>query len=419
MRGMQIFWATVCVILVLAGSYMGIRGMLEGIFYLRYSRKVRQRRYGEDEMALPNEAASRVENLSYAMEGLSDVLYVSNRNMETPMKESRYLVARQLGAFSGLIQQWNRGYRCPDESFIYKRGAFIYQAGEKGILVKDIQVMEENQRLRLEIVAVSKWNRGIPTGILLQLAEKVFGRSMRLSKDTKNILTKTPTKVVLYETLNYYVLHGVATAKKEDSVANGDSYGYFALVDGSYHICLSDGMGSGAMAREESEIIVDLIQKFTEAGFVGEQAIELMNTTMLMAGEGERFSTLDYGIIDLYTGELDLMKAGGAVSFIKRGNQVECIEAGSLPAGAAAKADIKSVKRSLSHGDFLVMITDGVIEYLHVRSPKDAMRDIIARAKGENAQGLADYIMMQVMILTGGIPKDDMTILVTGIWERE
>ena len=100
-------------------------------------------------------------------------------------------------------------------------------------------------------------------------------------------------------------------------------------------------------------------------------------------------------------------------------NQVECIEAGSLPAGAVAKADIKVAKRTLSHGDFLVMITDGVIEYLHVRSHKEAIRDIIARANGENAQGLADYIMMQVMILTGGIPKDDMTILVTGIWERE
>ena len=81
--------------------------------------------------------------------------------------------------------------------------------------------------------------------------------------------------------------------------------------------------------------------------------------------------------------------------------------------------EVESVKKQLGSGDFLVMKTDGVIEYLHVRSPKDAMRDIIARAKGENAQGLADYIMMQVMILTGGIPKDDMTILVTGIWERE
>ena len=419
MRGMQIFWAVVSVILVLGGAYMGIRGILEGIFYLKYSRKMRQSRYAEDGIALSGEVANRVESLSYAMEGLSDVLCIANGKAETPMKESRVLVARQLGAFSEIMQQWNRRYEYKDESYAYKRASLIFQAGEKGMLVKDIQVVEEKQRIRIEALASSKWNRGIPSRIFLQLAEKVFGRSMRLTKDTKNILTKTPTKVVLYEAQNYYVLHGVATAKKEDSVANGDSFGYFALEDGSYHICLSDGMGSGAMAREESEIIVDLIQKFTEAGFVGEQALELMNATMLMAGEGERFSTLDYAILDLYTGDLDLMKAGGTVSFIKRGNQVECIEAGSLPAGAVAKADIKVAKRTLSHGDFLVMITDGVIEYLHVRSPKEAIRDIIARANGENAQGLADYIMMQVMILTGGIPKDDMTILVTGIWERE
>ena len=256
---------------------MGIHAILEGLFCLRYAKKVRERRTGIDRIDMSDETTTRVENLSYAMEGLSDVLYVANGRTETPMKESRSLVARQLGAFSGLMQQWNRGYGFQDESYAYKRGALIYEAGEKGILVKEILVVEEKQRLRIEALVSSKWNRGIPTRIFLQLAEKVFGRSMRLGQDTKNILTKTPTKVVLYEALNYYVLHGVATAKKEDSIANGDSYGYFALDDGSYHICLSDGMGSGAMAREESEIIVDLIQKFTEAGFVGEQALELMN----------------------------------------------------------------------------------------------------------------------------------------------
>jgi stage II sporulation protein E len=64
------------------------------------------------------------------------------------------------------------------------------------------------------------------------------------------------------------------------------------------------------------------------------------------------------------------------------------------------------------------MVTDGMIEYLHVRNPKEVMMDMISRAKTENAQGLAEYIMTQVMILTGGFPKDDMTILVTGIWEK-
>ena len=154
-------------------------------------------------MELPEEVANRVERLSYAMEGLSDVLYVPAGGQETPLKEGRYLIVRQMNAISGVMQQWNRRGFCEEDGYAYKRAALIYQAGERGLLIKEIRVLEEAKRITIEALASSKWNRGIPSRILLQLAEKVFGRSMRLGKDTKNIRTKTPTKVVLYEALNF------------------------------------------------------------------------------------------------------------------------------------------------------------------------------------------------------------------------
>jgi stage II sporulation protein E len=241
---------------------------------------------------------------------------------------------------------------------------------------------------------------------------------MRMGKDGKNFLTKDPVFVALYEDTAFYVLQGAATEKKSDSMENGDYFSFFSMDDGNYHICLSDGMGSGSRAKEESEMVVELMQKFIEAGFKKETAVLLLNSTMVLQGEDNSFSTLDYGVIDTYTGELELIKIGGAATFIKHGNEVECIDKGSLPAGADAKLETETIKRKLMHGDFLVMVTDGMIEYLHVRNPKEVMMDMISRAKMENAQGLAEYIMTQVMILTGGFPKDDMTILVTGIWEK-
>jgi stage II sporulation protein E len=165
-------------------------------------------------------------------------------------------------------------------------------------------------------------------------------------------------------------------------------------------------------------MVVDLLQKFIEAGFRKEIAIKLMNSAMVLQGEENHFSTLDYAMIDLYTGQLELIKIGGAATFVKRGTQVEMICDATLPAGADVHMEVESVKKQLGSGDFLVMVTDGMIEYLHVRNPKEVMMDMISRAKMENAQGLAEYIMTQVMILTGGFPKDDMTILVTGIWEK-
>ena len=224
--------------------------------------------------------------------------------------------------------------------------------------------------------------------------------------------------MVLYEDTKFYALQGIATEKKSDSVVNGDSFSFFSMDDGNYHICLSDGMGSGSRANQESEMIVELMQKFIEAGFQKEVAVKMMNSAMLLQGEEESFSTLDYGVIDMYTGDLELTKIGGATTFIKHGQEVECIDCGSLPTGAQMTVEVEHIKRKLSNGDFLVMVTDGVIEYLHVRNPKEVVSDIIGLIKTENAGVLAEQLLQQIMIRNGGVAKDDITILVTGIWEK-
>ena len=97
---------------------------------------------------------------------------------------------------------------------------------------------------------------------------------------------------------------------------------------------------------------------------------------------------------------------------------MECIDECSLPAGADVRMEVESVKRKLQSGDFLVMVTDGVIEYLHVRNPKEALLDMIAMIETENAGVLAETILQQVLVRTGGCALDDMTVLVTGIWEK-
>ena len=113
-----------------------------------------------------------------------------------------------------------------------------------------------------------------------------------------------------------------------------------------------------------------------------------------------------------------MIKIGGAATFVKRGQEVICIDTGSLPAGADVRLEVESTKKQLQSGDFLVMVTDGMIEYLHVRNPKEVLSDIIAMANSDNAGVLAQTIMEQVMLRTGGYAMDDMTVLVTGIWEK-
>jgi stage II sporulation protein E len=293
-----------------------------------------------------------------------------------------------------------------------------FGAKEAGLVLENLHIYEENRRMCIEAYVATKWDGGIPLRKYQEVVERVMRRPMRPGKDTKGILTREGAFVAIYEDTQYYALQGIASEKKNGSSVNGDNVAFFAMDDGNYHICVSDGMGSGARAKQESEMVVDLLQKFIEAGFRKETAIKLMNSAMVLQGENDIFSTLDYAQIDMYTGELELIKIGGAATFIKRGVEVECIDVGTLPAGADVRMEVESIKRPLQNGDFLVMVTDGVIEYLHVRNPKETLADIISGIHTENAGVLAERILEQVLFRTGGYAMDDMTILVTGIWEK-
>ena len=332
--------------------------------------------------------------------------------------ENRYVIAQQLDAMAGLMEEWAKSKVNVDKKYKTLLAEIAYEVKEKGMLVEDLHVYEENKRLCIEGYVHTKWDGGIPVKQYVKALETAIKKPLRLGKEHKSVLTQEPTFLSIYEDTRYYGLQGIATEKKNGSLVNGDNYAFFAMDDGNYHICLSDGMGSGSKANQESEMVVDLLQKFIEAGFRKEIAIRLMNSAMVLQGEENTYSTLDYAMIDLYTGQLELIKIGGAATFIKRGDEVECVDQGTLPAGADVRMEVESTKKQLRSGEFLVMITDGVIEYLNVRNPKEMLMDIIAMAKTDNAGVLAETILQQVKLRTGGYAMDDMTVLVTGIWEK-
>ena len=334
------------------------------------------------------------------------------------LRENRYVIAQQLDAMAGLMEEWAKARVNVDKQYKKLMTQIAYEVNEKGLCIEDLHIYEENKRLCIEAVVFSKWDGGIPIKQYVTAVEKAMKKPMRLGKEHKSILTKEPVFLCLYEDTKFYGLQGIATEKKNGSMISGDSYAFFVMDDGNYHICLSDGMGSGNRANQESEMVVDLLQKFIEAGFRKETAIKLMNSAMVLQGEENSYSTLDYAMMDLYNGNLELIKIGGAATFIKRGEEVECIDIETLPTGADVRMEVESTKKQLKSGDFLVMVTDGVIEYLNVRNPKDTLMDIIGAVHTDNAGVLAETILQQVLYRTGGYAMDDMTVLVTGIWEK-
>lgn len=333
--------------------------------------------------------------------------------------ENRIVIAQQLDAMAGLMEDWAKGNRNLDSKSKVLLAKIAFEVKEKGLVAEDIHIYEDpNKRRYIKARVSSKWGGGVPSRNYVRALEKAAHLPMRLEKDARAIITKEAVNLTVYEDTVFYTLPGIAARKKNGSTVSGDNFSMFAMDDGRYFVCLSDGMGSGSRASQESELVVELLQKFIEAGFRKETAIKMMNSAMVLQGEDNSYSTLDLADIDLYSGKLDLIKIGAAATFIKSSDGVESISSSSLPAGVDVNPELEHTQKTLHDGDFLVMVTDGVLEYLHVKNPQEKLSDIISDIQTDNAGVLAKTILERVLLFTGGYAMDDMTVLVTGIWEK-
>lgn len=221
------------------------------------------------------------------------------------------------------------------------------------------------------------------------------------------------------EEARFHVLTGVAKAVKETEKISGDNYAIFETDTGNLTAVLSDGMGSGEKACSDSTMVVELMQKFLEAGFQMEVAIQMINSALLAGGETSNMSTLDLCSMDLYGGECRFVKVGSAASYIKRQHLVDRISSGNLPLGIFQKTEMEIVGRSLLDGDYIIMISDGILDALSQGIGEDMLSELIGSTNLENPGEMANAILNFCIHQSRGKIRDDMTVLVIGIWKKE
>lgn len=217
------------------------------------------------------------------------------------------------------------------------------------------------------------------------------------------------TRVLLTETPLWAVESGMAACGVDGSRENGDTYWLGQLADGRYLAALSDGMGHGALARQESGQTVTLLRLCLEAGYTRAQTLTAVNGMMLLASRGERFSTVDLVTIDLWTGQATLDKLGAAASRLLRGRSMTELTGDALPLGILETVDSRTCMLRLHAGDELVLMTDGVEDAFAGKTElDDAIRDATSEP---SAQAAADRLLRMAREAQGG-RKDDMSVVV-------
>lgn len=246
----------------------------------------------------------------------------------------------------------------------------------------------------------------------------ILGRTMVADGVAAQVLGKEYKNIVLKEMTDFYTLHGIARAGKAGNRISGDNFMILELQGGRQCMALSDGMGAGEKACHESTLVIELLEELLEAGFPEKLAIQMINTTLVIGREEIHYSTIDMCVFDLYTGKCELLKAGASSTFIKKNDRVEHLVSTSLPVGVVQKLEIDTIEQNLESGDFVIMLTDGILDALPVGEQELLLETIIGGTQMSNPKEMANHILKQIQNWTNKAPQDDMTVLVIGIWER-
>lgn len=224
-------------------------------------------------------------------------------------------------------------------------------------------------------------------------------------------------KLSLCEKCNFKISAAAAMAIKDDEKISGDSYSFMELPKGGYMIALSDGMGSGKAAGEESRTVIELLEQFAESGLKMDTALKMINSVLVIGADEESFATLDMCYIDMYSGMAEFIKTGAAATFVIRDGKAKAIRSSSLPIGMLKYFDMDKSEYKLKKNDIILMLTDGAAEVID----RDGMSDMILTELMENnkmkdPKDIADYVLESLKERSGFRIQDDMTVVAARVW---
>ena len=344
-------------------------------------------------------------------------------NRETVLAERRLWENRQI--ISGHLTEMAKIMtEAASEVLVYwpmegkNRRRLVQALAEEGIAVEGPCYLPREDG-RKAIVLTMHTHRGTKVSAedAADMISVLLDRRLDPSVTSPSVVEGSPQSFVLEEETAYLVLTGFSRAVKEGEAVSGDNYAVLESEKGKVTVMLSDGTGSGEKAGRDSEKVLDLMEKMLEAGYGTDTAVSMVNTALFASGEDTNHPTLDICDIDLYQGSCQLRKVGGAATFLKRGQEVEQLTTGNLPLGIFGQVEAQPLCRQLQDSDYLIMVSDGVVDAFGGEDYENTIMSIIAGLQERNPGEMADRLLQIAIHASGGRICDDMTIGVIGIWE--
>ncbi|MCR5808582.1 MAG: SpoIIE family protein phosphatase [Clostridiales bacterium] len=248
--------------------------------------------------------------------------------------------------------------------------------------------------------------------VLSELARVYGGEVGRLLFAVSGTLRRALSGIEPVGRTKYRLEYGSAKSAKYQGGDSGDSLSVLSFGSAAL-LALSDGMGSGSDAANESRSALALLTDLISVGFELGEAAKCVNDLMSRRANTDMYATLDALMIDLRDGTAKLCKNGAPKSFVLRGGKVCPLYTEALPIGIIESAGGGTKRIALKPGDTVIMMTDGV---------SDALGSGLVKAITQNVLGYGDpdisaHALLEEAQKRGS--RDDMTVLLARIEEKE
>ncbi len=310
------------------------------------------------------------------------------------------------------------------EEFKNQKQNILKSLQDKSIATKDLKIRQEHSGRFIINAYTDVCNdsdgRVCPVKQISKAIASALGERVILQDQKCGIrLNRNTCSYTYISDDNFLVQTGFAKVKKEGETVSGDTMSNIRLADGKYLFAISDGMGSGKSAEKNSKIAVSMLERLLSSGFEKETSIKLINSAILTANKEDNYATLDISILDLFAGNMQLIKSGACPTYIKSKRNVSIIKSTSLPTGIMNDINVDTYDKDLEDGDIVVMCSDGILDSSMEYANRDLwLKYLLEDIQTDVPERIADIILREAVDNCVGKPKDDMSVAVIKVLKK-
>lgn len=274
-----------------------------------------------------------------------------------------------------------------------------------GILPIEVSCRTDRfDRMSIEIVTApiesSRLNKGQLTEEISRVCDRVF-QAPCIS------MAKGKCRMQISERPLYRIISGCAQHSCGNAQLCGDSWECFTDGNGRQIAIISDGMGTGGRAAVDGAMASGILSRLIKAGIGFDAALKIVNSALLVKSGDESLATIDLAALDLFSGNVEFMKAGAPISILRKSGVAVIVDAPSLPIGILNDINFTKSSENLDDGDLLILLSDGALA-----AGDEWICDIVEQWRGQVPQEIAELIVTQAIARRGDGHDDDITVLV-------